>query len=67
MKAKFRIKILQEVTKAKGITLVDRDLTKKDSYRLRTARDSINNKINFYKGVLETMEKRREDGSAEFL
>ena len=60
MKAKFRIKILQEETKAKNIRLVSNDITKSDSYKLRHARDVINNRIEFYKKVCEVLERNKK-------
>jgi hypothetical protein len=59
MKACIRIKIMQETSKCKGITLVDRDLTKKDSYRLRNARNKLNDKIEFYKKLCEKLEVKK--------
>lgn len=57
MKAKLRIKIMQEKDKAKYITLFDKDITKSESYKLRHARDLINKKIEFYKIISEKLEK----------
>ena len=60
MKAKLRIKILKERDKAKKITLVDKDITKSESYKLRHARDLINKKIEFYTILSEKIEKGRK-------
>ena len=63
MKAKLRIKIMQEQDKAKNIRLVSNDITKSESYKLRHARDIINKKIEFYKKISETIEGDKNESS----
>ena len=57
MKAKLRIKILQEATKAKNIKLVSNDISKSEAYKLRKDREAINNKIMFYKMINRIIER----------
>ena len=63
MKAKLRIKIMQEQDKAKNIRLVSNDITKSESYKLRHARDIINKKIEFYKKISEKLGGNNESSN----
>lgn len=63
MKAKLRIKIMQEKDKAKNIRLVAKDISKSEAYKLRHARDIINKKIEFYKKISETIEGDKNESS----
>lgn len=58
MKARLRIKIMQEETKAKNIRCTSLDMNKIESYKLRKARKNIDNKIKFYKLLSNELEKR---------
>lgn len=61
MKAKLRIKIMQEAAKAKNISLVSNDITKSESFKLRYARKKLNDKIEFYKMLSKELEKRNDN------
>ena len=57
MKAKLRIKIMQEETKAKNLRCTSLDMNKSECYKLRNARKNLDDKIKFYKLLSKELER----------